>query len=82
MLLKVEMIVKKLKGISRSQSKHINFEEYRKRLDEEEYQRECNNYIIRSNNHEMHLQEFKKSTLSIFDDKRCYKNNIESKPRN
>ena len=25
---------------------------------------------------------FKKSTLSIFDDKRCYINNIESKPWN
>ena len=40
-------------------------------------------YIIRSINHEMHLQEVKKkSTLSIFDDKRCYINNIESKPWN
>ena len=58
----------KLKGISKSQSKHIKFEEYKKCLDGEEYQRECNNYILRSINHEMHLQEIKKSTLSLFDD--------------
>ena len=30
----------------------------------------------------MVLQEVKKSTLSIFDDKRCYICNIESKPWN
>ena len=72
----------KLKGISKAQSKNIKFEEYKKCLDGEEYQRECNNYIIRSINHEMVLQEVKKSTLSIFDDKRCYINNIESIPWN
>ena len=72
----------KLKGFSKSQSKHIKFEEYKKCLDGNEYQRDCNNYIIRSIIHEMHLQEVKKSTLSIFDDKRCYINNIESKPWN
>ena len=72
----------KLKGISKSQSKNIKFKEYKKCLDGEEYQRECNNYIIKSINHEMVLQEVKKSTLSIFDDKRCYINNIESIPWN
>ena len=50
----------KIKGISKSQSKHINFEEYKKCSDGEEYPRECNNYIPRSINHEMHLQEIKK----------------------
>ena len=30
----------------------------------------------------MHLQRVQKSTLPIFDDKRCYINNIESKPWN
>ena len=73
---------KKLKGISKSQSKHNKFEEYKKCLDVKEYQRECNIYIIRSIIHEMHLQEIKKSTLSILDDKRCYINNIENKPWN
>ena len=72
----------KIKGISKSQSKHIKFEEYYTCLFGKEYQRECNNYIIRSINHEMVLQEVKKPTLSIFDDKRCYINNIESKPWN
>ena len=72
----------KLKGVSKSQSKDIKFEEYKKGLDGEKYQRECNNSIIRSINHEMVLQEVKKSTLSKFDDKRCYKNNIERIPWN
>ena len=72
----------KIKGISKSQSKHIKFEEYYNCLFGKEYQKECNNYIIRSINHEMVLQEVKKSTLSLFDDKRCYINNIESIPWN
>ena len=72
----------KLKGISKSQSKNIKFEECKKCSDGDDYQQECNNYIIRSTNHEMVLQEVKKSTLTIFDDKRCYINNIESKPWN
>ena len=72
----------KLKGISKSQSKNIKFEEYKKSLDGEEYQREGINYIIKSINHQMVLQEVKKSTLSIFDVKRCYIKNIESIPWN
>ena len=72
----------KLKGISRPQSKNIKFEEYKKCLDGKDYQQECDNYILRSINHEMVLQKVKKSTLSIFDDKLCYINNIESKPWN
>ena len=50
----------KLKGISKSQSKHIKFEEYKNCLDGVEYQRKCNNYNIRSINHEMHPQEVRK----------------------
>ena len=72
----------KIKGISKSMSKHIKFEESYICLFGGEYQKECDNYIIRSINHEMVLQEVKKSTLSIIDDKRCYINNIESKPWN
>ena len=71
----------KIKGISKSQPKHIKFEEYTNCLDGEEYQRECKNYILRSINHEMNLRG-KKSTLSVFDDKRCYINETESKPWN
>ena len=70
----------KLKGISKSYSRNIKFDEYKKCLYGEEYQQECHNYISRSINHDMGLQKVKKSTLSIFDDKRCYINNIESKP--
>ena len=33
----------KLKGVSKSQSKNNNFEEYKKCLDGEKYQEECNN---------------------------------------
>ena len=72
----------KIKGISKSQSKHIKFEEYYNCLFGKEYQKECNIYIIRSINHKMVLQEIKKSTLSIFDDKRCYINETESIPWN
>ena len=72
----------KIKGISKSQSKHIKFEEYYNCLLGGEYQKECDNYIIRSINHEMYLQKVRKSTLSIFDDKRCYINETESKPWN
>ena len=61
---------------------NLKFKEYKKCLDGEEYQRKCNNYILRSINHEMHLQEIKKSTLFIFDDKRCYINNKKSLPWN
>ena len=72
----------KIKGISKSQSKHIKFEEYYNCLFGGEYQKECNNYIIRSIIHEMVLQEVKKSKLSIFDDKRCYIKETESMPWN
>ena len=72
----------KLKGISKSQSKHIKFEEYKKCLDREDYQPECNNYILKSINHEMVLQEIKNLTLSIFDDKRNFLKNKGSLPWN
>ena len=66
----------------KSDWKTKKFGEYKKCLDGEEHQEECNHCILRSIIHEMHLQEIKKSTLSIFDDKRCFINNIESKPWN
>ena len=49
----------KIEGISKSQSKHIKFEEYYNCLFGGEYQKECKNYIIRSIDHEMVLQEVK-----------------------
>ena len=36
----------KIKGVSNSQSKHINFEEFYNCLFGGEYQKECDNYII------------------------------------
>ena len=53
----------KIKGISKSQSKHIKFEEYYNCLFGKEYHKECNNYIIRSIDHEMVLQEVKKINI-------------------
>ena len=72
----------KIKGTSKSQSKHFKFEEYYNCLFGGENQKECDNYNIRSLNHEMYLQKVKKSTLSLFDDKRCYINETESIPWN
>ena len=56
----------KLEGISKSQSKIIKFEEDKKCLDGEEYQQECDNYVIRSISHEMFLQEVKKINTIYF----------------
>ena len=71
-----------LKGISKSQSKHIKFEKYYNCLFGGEYQKEFDNYIIRSLDHEMYLQKVRKPTLSIFDEERCYINETESIPWN
>ena len=51
---------KKLKGISKSQSKNIKFEEYYNCRFGGKYQQECDNYFIRSINHEMYLQRVNK----------------------
>ena len=72
----------KLKGVSISYSKNIKFEEYYNCLFKEEYQQECDIFIIRSLNQEMHLQQIKKSTLSVFDDKRYYIKETERIPWN
>ena len=49
----------KLKGISKSQSKHIKFEIYNICLNGEEYKKYCDKYIIQSIFHEMYLQKVK-----------------------
>ena len=46
-------------------------------LIERKYQKECDKYVIRSINHDMNFQEVCKSTLSAFDEKRRYSNEIE-----
>ena len=72
----------KLKGISKSQSKNIKFEEYKICLDGEEFENECVNYILKSSDHNMYMQGIKKTALCIFDDKRNYLDNITSIPWN
>ena len=52
----------------------------KKCLDGENYQQDCDNYIICSLNLEMYLHRVKKSTLSLFGDKRCYINKTKSMP--
>ena len=56
----------KVKEISKSQSKHVKFEEYKKCLDGEEYQKVGKNYILRSINHEWHLQKVKKNQHYLY----------------
>ena len=72
----------KLKGKSNSQSKQNKFEEYYNCLFGGEVQKECDNYNIRSLNQKVFLQKVNKSTLSIFDDNRCYLKETESIPWN
>ena len=48
----------------------------------EELENECINYILKSINHDMYMQGIKKTTLSIFDDKRNYLDNVTSIPWN
>ena len=69
----------KLKGISKSQSRHIKIEDYYNCLFGGEYQKECDKNNICSISHERYLQKLGKATLSFFDDKRCYINETESK---
>ena len=44
---------KNLKGVSKSQSRDIKFEEFKKCLDGSEYKKECDNFNIFLINHEM-----------------------------
>ena len=48
-----------LKGISKSQSKNVKFEEYYSCLFRGEFQKQCDNYPILSLKHEMYLQKVK-----------------------
>ena len=42
-----------------------------------EYQKDCDNIMIRSNFHDMYLQKLRKIALSTFDDERFYFNENE-----
>ena len=54
-----------IKVISKSYSKKFQFEECKKCLDGEEYERECENFILRSVNHEMYLQNIKEFIIHL-----------------
>ena len=68
----------KLKSSSNFYSENNNFEENKKCLDGEKYQMECDNYLPRSNNLEMYLQNVTQKISSIFDDKRNCLDYIEN----
>ena len=70
----------KLKGITKTQTKNIKFEEYYNCLFGNDYQKECDNFVIRALNHEIYMQKVTKNSLSAFDEKRKYINNIENVP--
>ena len=68
-----------LKSNCKSQSEILNLRK-KNCLDASDYQKQCDNYNIRSINHDMYLQRILKSTLTLSDDKRCYGSNIEGTP--
>ena len=47
-------------------------------LFEGKYQKESDNDITKSINHDMYLQKVRKNTLSAFVEKRCYLNQVEN----
>ena len=69
----------KLKGLSKVSAKNITIKDYEKTLNENSTS-EHSNYVLRSDNHQMYLQEIKKSTLNASDDKRYYLRAINSIP--
>ena len=71
-----------MKGISKSYSKVIKFDEYKKPLEGKDYQQQCDKYLLRSNIHETYLQKLTKKSFSFLDDRRCHENIIKSKPWN
>ena len=62
----------KSKCISTSPTKFIKFVEYNICLDGEENENECDNYFLKSINHDKYLRKTRKSALSIFDLYRKY----------
>ena len=73
---------KKIKGSSKSQSKHKHneLEEFYNCFFGGEHQKECDKHFIRSLNHEMYLQKVRNYTVPLFDDKRCYISETEILP--
>ena len=70
----------KFKGIVKGYKKEISFDQYYKCLKNETYNKTCKQFCIRSHDHYMFLRQITKKSLSPFDDKRKYINNIQSIP--
>ena len=70
----------KFKGIVKGYKKEISFDQYYKCLMNQSYNKTCKQFCIRSHDHNMFLQQITKKSLSPFDDKRKYINNIQSTP--
>ena len=70
----------KFKGIVKGYKKEISFDQYYKCLNNQTYDKTCKQFCIRSHDHDMYLQQITKKSLSPFDDKRKYINNIQSTP--
>ena len=56
----------KLKGICKSQTKNIKFEEYYNCLFGNEYKKECDHFVIRALNHEIYMQKVTKKFIISF----------------
>ena len=70
----------KFKGIVKGYKKEISFDQYYNCLMNQKYNNTCKQFCIRSHDHNMFLQQITKKSLSPFDDKRKYINNIQSTP--
>ena len=70
----------KFKGIVKGYKKEISFDQYYNCLMNQSYNQTCTQYCIRNHDHGMYLQQITKKSLSPFDDKRKYINNIQSTP--
>ena len=70
----------KFKGIVKGYKKEISFDQYYKCLMNQTYNKTCTQFCIRNHDHNMFLQQITKKSLSPFDDKRKYINNIQSIP--
>ena len=71
----------KLKGICVGYKKEISFDQYYKCLKNEAYDKHCEQFCIRSHDHEMYLQQKTKKSLSPSDDKRECINETKSRPK-
>ena len=70
----------KFKGLVKGYKKEISFDQYYKCLTNQNYNVTCTQFCIRNHDHSMYLQQITKKSLSPFDDKRKYINNIVSTP--